>query len=57
MIQTIRMLWLGLFMAMVGVPFAANAEPVPLDRIDHIHGIAVDPDGHCHVWTSPTASR
>jgi len=31
-------------MAIAGASFAANAEPVPLDRIAHIHGIAVDPD-------------
>jgi mono/diheme cytochrome c family protein len=44
MIETTKFLWSGLLMAIVGASFAANAEPVPLDRLEHIHGIAVDPD-------------
>ncbi len=43
MIEPIKFLRAGLLMAIAGVSFAANAEPVPLDRIKHIHGIAVDP--------------
>ncbi len=53
MIEPIRFLRPGLLMAVAGVCFAsfasfaaaaAKAEPVPLDRIEHIHGIAADPD-------------
>ncbi len=44
MIEPIKFLWPGLLMAIACVSFAASAEPVPLDRIEHIHGIAVDPD-------------
>lgn len=44
MIEPIKLLRSGLFVAIVGVSFAAHAEPVPLDRIAHIHGIAADPD-------------
>ena len=44
MIKPIRMLRTGIILAMVGASFAASAEPVPLDRISHIHGIALDPD-------------
>ena len=43
MIRPIAMLCSGLFVAIVSASFAANAEPVPLDRIKHIHGIAADP--------------
>ncbi len=44
MIEAIKFVWSGLFLAIAGVSFAANAEPVPLDRMKHIHGIAIDPD-------------
>lgn len=47
MIETMKLLRTGLVMAIAGASFAsfaAQAEPVPLDRIEHIHGIAVDPD-------------
>jgi mono/diheme cytochrome c family protein len=43
MIKPIKMLWSGLFVAMLGASFTANAEPVPLDRMNHVHGIAIDP--------------
>jgi photosystem II stability/assembly factor-like uncharacterized protein len=47
MIEPIKFLRSGLLLAIAGASlasFAANAKPVPLDRIEHIHGIAVDPD-------------
>jgi mono/diheme cytochrome c family protein len=33
----------GFLLTLTSVALAANAEPVPLDRINHVHGIAVDP--------------
>lgn len=34
---------IGLLAAILGLPGAANAEPVPLARLGHVHGIALDP--------------
>lgn len=44
MIKPLLMLWSGLFLSITSASFAAHAEPVPLDRIAHIHGIALDPE-------------
>ncbi len=44
MIEPIKFLCLGLSVAIAGASLAAQAEPVPLDRMEHIHAIAADPD-------------
>ncbi|MEE8188137.1 MAG: c-type cytochrome [Kiloniellales bacterium] len=44
MIKPAKIFWVGLFVALFGASGTANAEPVPLDGINHVHGIALDPD-------------
>ncbi len=36
-------IWLGLLVLVLGLPFVARAEPVPLDRLGRVNGIAIDP--------------
>lgn len=36
-------IWIGILVLFLGVPLAARAEPIPLDKLGHIHGIAMDP--------------
>ncbi len=36
-------IWVMILALFSGVPFVANAESIPSDSLDHIHGIAIDP--------------
>ncbi len=36
--------WVVLLASLFLVPRVADAEPVPLDKLDHIHGLTIDPD-------------
>lgn len=42
--RTAVFFFIPLLIVLASWSFAVHAEPVPLDRISHVHGIAVDPD-------------